>query len=144
MAMTDLVTELVAFLSQDALTIEDVAGFVGPVADDPGVPLPAELDPVLPGVRAARVARYPDSGAPFVLTIEPDAASPTTPRALRPILGDFARALTRREMPTQVVFAPSAGARWAIVVSARLASRAGDLDDVPITSIAFRRDPVTP
>jgi hypothetical protein len=144
MAMTDLVTDLVAFLSRDALTIEDVAGFVGPVADDPGVPLPAELDPMLPGVRAARVARYPDSGEPFVLTIEPDAASPTTPRALRLILGDYARPLTRREMPTAVVFAPSAGARWAIVVIARLASPADNLDDVPITSIAFRRDPVTP
>jgi hypothetical protein len=144
MAMTDLVTDLVRFLSQDALTVEDVAGFVGPVVDDPGAPLPAELDPVLPGVRAARLARYPDSGTPFVLTIEPDAASPTTPRALRPTLGEFERALTRRETPTQVLFAPSAGARWAVVVIARLASEGGDLDDAPITSIAFRRDPVTP
>jgi hypothetical protein len=145
MAITDLIGQLVRSLSQDGLTFEDVSAFVGPVVHDTGVPASATLRPVLPGVRAARLSRYPDSGLPYILTLEPDVASPTTPEALRPMLGDFRRARTDRGMPPEVVFAPASSApRWKVVVIAQLEATGAELGQAPIISIALRRDPVRP
>jgi hypothetical protein len=145
MALTDLIGQLVRTLSRDGLTFDDVAALVGPVVHDAGVPTSATLRPVLPGVRAAQLSRYPDSGLPYVLTLEPDPASPPTPEALRSILGDFQRAPTNRAMPPEVVFAPARSApQWSVVVIAQLEATDGELGRAPITSIAFRRDPVMP
>jgi hypothetical protein len=143
-ALTDLIGEMVRTLSRDGLTFEDVAAIVGPVAQDPGVPASATLQTVLPGVRAAKLSRYPDSGLPYVLTLEPDPASRPTPDALTSILGDYRRAPTDRGMLPKVVFAPEPSApRWNVVVIAQLGTASAAFGQAPITSISFRRDPIT-
>jgi hypothetical protein len=143
-ALTNLILDLVRFLSADDLAVADVAGRVGPVVEDPGGLIPIELRPILPGVRAARLARYPDSGLPYVIELElaPDARPAAA--ALKPILGDYDQARTDRGMPREILFYPPAqGTRWRVAVIAQVESN-GDLENAPITSIAFRRDPVTP
>lgn len=136
-----LVQELVRFLSQNPLSVEDIAAFVGPVTHDPGVPLPIELQPVLTGVRSARLARYPDSGLPYLLTLEFATESQPTLAGLRAVLGDYRRALTGRGMPPELVFFPHVeGKHWQIAVITRLSTH--DVEAAPITSLSFRRDPV--
>lgn len=135
-----VIRQLVDLLAEDALTVEDVVAFVGPLENDPGTPLPIELCPNLFGVRAAELACYPDSGQPYALMIElcPDVR--VAPSMLRAVLGDYRRARTPRGMPMELVFLPrSRGTLWRVVVMAQLEPGAG-MDDGSIASIALRRD----
>ena len=140
-----LIGELVDFLSQDPLTVDDVVGLVGPVVNDPGVPSPMDLQSHLDGIVLARLARYPDSGLPYVLTVGPDPGLRITPTQLVATLGDFRPANTHRGLPPAVVYsAPSPGRRWRVVVTAQVQPDGGVLQDGQITSVALRRDPQTP
>lgn len=143
--MNDLIRELVLFLSRDTLTVEDVAARVGSVARDPGVPMPLELRPVMAGVRSARLSRYPDSGLPYVLTLEPAPDARPTAAALKAALGDYRRAHTGRSRPIEVMFyPPAAGAHWTVVVIAELLPEGDSLDEASVTTLALRRDPPSP
>jgi hypothetical protein len=140
--LTDLVRELVRFLSRDRLGIDDVAERIGPVARDPGIPMPIELRPAVAGVRSARLARYPDSGLPYLLSLEPTPEARPTVAELQAVLGDYRRALTGRGVPPELIFSPPAeGPRWRVVVIVRLEPTAGGLETAPVTEIALRRDP---
>jgi hypothetical protein len=141
-AMIDLIRELVLFLSSDPLTVDEVTARVGGVVHDPGVPMPIELRPALAGVRSAQLARYPDSGLPYVLTLEPAMDSRPSAGALKAVLGTYKRALTGRGMPAELVF-PHAGnaSRWRVVVIVTVDKGGDEMDSARITSIAFRRDP---
>jgi hypothetical protein len=142
--MIDVIRELIHFLSQDLLNVEDVIGQVGPVVHDPGVPMPIELQPDLVGVRAAYLYRYPDNGLPYALTIElaPDAG--LTVAELQQAFGDYERLRTDRGHPPEIIFYPSAvGSGWKVAVIADLQSAAAPLDRQPVTSLSLRRDPVS-
>jgi hypothetical protein len=144
-AVTDLVQELIRFLSQDPLAVSDIAARVGPVEHDPGIPMTIELQPALPGVRSAHLTRYPDSGLPYVLTIEPEPDARPTPAMLKGALGDYRRMLTHFDLPPELIFYPPAeGTHWRVAVIVKLKSDGGDFETAPIISIALRRDPVSP
>jgi hypothetical protein len=140
-ATTDLIRDMVNFLSRDSLTVEDVTARTGRVTNDPGGLIPIEVQSGLPGVHAARVASYPDSGLPYMLDLDlaPD-AWPTV-AAVKGLLGDYQQARTDWDQPRQLLFYPPAeGSRWGVVVIARLEPAAGDVADGRIASISFRRD----
>lgn len=140
-AMAGLIRDMVNFLSRDSLTIEDVTAMTGCVTSDPGGLIPVEMQPVLPGVRTARVARYPDSGLPYMLDLDlaPD-ARPTV-AALKELFGDYRRAPSDWDQARQLLFYPPAeGTRWGIVVIARLEPATGDVAEGLIASVSFRRD----
>lgn len=144
-AMVDMVRELVDFLSQEPLTIDDVIARVGTLVRDPGVPMPIELRPTLVGVRSAKLARYPDSGLPYTLMLEPDSDARPTAAELKTVIGDYHQTLTHSGRPVELVFYPPAGGSpWRVVVLAQLAETDGAIEAVPIDSITFRRDPVAP
>lgn len=144
-AMIDLIRDLIPLLSQEMLTIEDVVARIGPVAHDPGVPMPIDLDSVDASVHSARLSRYPDSGLPYVLTLEPKPNVRPTVAALKSMLGDYRQALTDRGRPIEVVFLPStAGACWKVVVVAELAPNVASLESAAVTRVALRRDPTSP
>lgn len=143
--MNELIRDLISFLSQDTLTVEDVVARIGPVTNDPGIPMSLEMRPTLVGVRSARLARYPDSGVPYLLTLEfaPD-ARPTVAE-LKATFGDYHRARTGRGRPISVIFYPPAiGTHWQVALIAELLSKGDDLDPVPVTTLALRRDPLDP
>ena len=143
-AMPKQIVDMIRFLAQDPLSVAQVAGRVGSVAEDAGGLLPIELRPMIPGVRAARLARYPDSGLPYTLELDlaPDAR--LTVAVLKPLLGDYEETHTDRGMPREIFFHPATkGSHWRVAAVAQLESGGANLEDVPITSIAFRRDPVT-
>jgi hypothetical protein len=140
-ATTGLIRDIVNFLSRDSLTVEDVTARIGRVTNDPGGLIPIEVQPVLPGVHAARVARYPDSGLPYMLDLDLAPGARPTVAALKGLLGDYRRARTDWDQPRQLLFYPPAeGTRWGIVVIARLEPAADDVADGRIASISFRRD----
>jgi hypothetical protein len=144
-AMVDMVQELVHFLSQHPLAIDDVIARVGTLVRDPGAPMPIELRPALVGVRSASLARYPDTGLPYTLTLEPESDARPTPAELKTGLGDYHQTLTHSGRPVELVFYPAAeGSRWRVVVLALLAGANDAIEAAPIASITFRRDPVTP
>jgi hypothetical protein len=143
--MIDVIRELFRFLSQDPLSVEDVIIRVGPVVNDPGMPMPIELKPVLSGVRAANLDRYPDNGLPYVLTIELAPGARVTAAALQQTFGDYRRLHTDRGHPPKIIFYPPAvGSRWTVAVIAKFESAAVSLDHQPVTSLSLRRDPVAP
>lgn len=140
--MIDQLQQLIRFLSQDPLSVADVVARVGPVVSDPGIPQQAELKPSLPGVRAARLGRYPDDGLPYLLVLDlADGARPTA-ATLRTAFGDYKRARTDRGQPAQVLFyPPAAGPRWRVVLLADLGPIEGSLDEAQVTRLSLRRDP---
>lgn len=140
--LIDLIRGLAEFLLPERLTVEDVVRRVGRVADDPGIPMPIELEPMLPGVLAAQLARYPESGLPYVLRISPEPAASPTAGALRAALGTYKRVLTTGEAPSAVAFPPLGDARgWRVVIYATVDTTAGDPDSARATSFSLRRDP---
>ena len=137
--MIDLIRELHQFLSRDSLSIEDVIDRVGPVTNDPGGLLPIELQPVLPGVREANLARNPDDGLPYLLTIATDAHLTTA--ELQAAFGDYKRMRTDRGHPPEIIFNPPAsGTGWKVALLATLQSASEPLDDQQVSSISFRRE----
>lgn len=139
--MIDLIRELHHFLSTDPLSIEDVIARVGPIADDPGGFIPIELQPVLPGVRAAKLARNPTTGLPYVLTIELAPTAQLTIADLRTAFGDYQRVLTDRGRPPEIIFHPPASdSLWKVAILATLQSTSPPLDDQQIGSLSFRRE----
>jgi hypothetical protein len=142
-AMIELVQELISFLSQDTLSVADVVARVGSVLKEPGQQMPIELRPTLAGVWAARLSLDPDSGLPYMLTIEPEPDARPTPAMLKAALGDYRRMPTHFDLPRELMFSPlGKGTRWHVVVFVKLQDAAGSIDDAPATSIAFRRDAV--
>jgi hypothetical protein len=139
MAVIDLIEELVPFLSQDPLTVEDVIARIGSLIEDPGIPMPIRIEPKVHGVQSARLARFPDSGLPYLLILELQADARPSVASLRAIMGDYDRVRTDRGMPREILFSPEAvGRRWRIVVIAQPQS---DEDEAPVNVIFYRRDP---
>jgi len=139
--LIDLVQELVSLLSQDSLTTDEVKARIGSVVRDPGIPLPIELLPSAASVSSARLICDPESGLPYLVTLEPSPGVVITPKALRAIFGDYNRTLTDLEMPPEVVFGPTReGKRWQVVLIAKLELTACVIESARVTSIALRRD----
>ena len=137
--MIDLIRELHLFLSRDPLSIEDVIARVGPVTNDPGGLMPIELQPVLPGVREANLARNPDNGLPYLLTIEPEARLTTSD--LQAVFGDYKRMRTDRGQPPEIIFIPPAsGSAWKVALLATLQTASEPLDEQQVSSLSFRRE----
>ena len=137
--MIDLIEELVRFLSQDPLTVRDVIARIGAVIEDPGIPMPIRIEPNVPGVKSARLARFPDSGLPYLLMLEPEGDARPSVASLTSILGDYDRVHTHRGMPRELIFSPKAiGNHWRVFVIAQ--PQSGE-DDAAVTGISFRRDP---
>ena len=144
-AMIDQLQQLVRFLSQDPLSFADVAARIGPVVSDPGIPQQAELKPSLPGVRAAHLGRYPDTGLPYLLVLDLAEGTRPTAATLRATFGDYKRARTDRGQPAQLLFYPPAeGKTWHVALIADLASVPPSLDDAQVTRVSLRRDPASP
>jgi len=142
-AMLELVRELAMFFGKDNLTVAEVTTRVGAVERDPGIPLPIGLVPAPPGLRSAQLGRYPDSGLPYVLILEPAVASRPTVGSLKVAFGQYKRALTGRGHAKELIFPPLAsGTRWRVVLVVNVEEGASDLDSARITRITFRRDPI--
>ncbi len=143
--MIPLVCALVLLLSRDGLTLDDVVASVGSVEHDPGIPMPIALRPTMPGVLAASLSRYPDSGLPYTLTLAFETDSRPTVEALRLAVGRFSRVPSPRGMPARVQFIPNgAGPAWRVVVIAELAPHDGTLESAPVLEVTLRRDPLLP
>ena len=143
-AMVELVRDFVRFLSSDRLTVDRIVERIGRVEHDPGIPMSIEMNPAVPGVRSAQLVRYPDSGVPYVLKLEPEMEWRPTVGDLKAVLGDFDRALTGRGMPAQLLFQRSQdGTRWKVVVIVTVEPSVGEMDSARVAKIAFRRDPLT-
>ncbi|MEN0130614.1 MAG: hypothetical protein AAGC49_14310 [Brevundimonas sp.] len=139
-ALPGVVAELADALTAD-LTVEDVAQLLGPVENDPGIPLEVVLRPSSALLAAAAVGRFPDSGLPYTVTLRPAAGFVVTPALLAASFGDYRRTPTDRGRPAELVFARrTAGPRWSVVLMIQVESQASDLDDASVTSITLRRD----
>jgi hypothetical protein len=142
--MVEIIQDLIHFLAKNQLTINDAIAKVGPIDHDPGAPMPMRLRSALPGVHVAELARYPDSGLPYVLTLELSPESRVTVGNLKTFLGDYKRTLTHPGMPTELIFpAVASGERWRIAVIVELEPNSTALDSAFITCVALRRDPIT-
>ena len=69
------------------------------------------------GVRAAQVLSYPDTGLPYLVTIEPDDGTAITPAQLRSSFGDFTRESTHFGAPRELIFTGRADTHpWRVVL----------------------------
>jgi hypothetical protein len=140
----DLIRELRELLTHDALDVAQVVAWVGAVTADPGVPMPIELAPRSPLLSAASLGRYPSTGLPYLLTLEPRADLRPRLGALRAAFGPCHAAPTGRGMPFEYVFAPAgAGGAWTVTLVASVA-RDDNGGDGLVSSIALGRDPAAP
>lgn len=130
--------DLVAVLSNE-ITLDDIAGRLGPVARDPGVPLPAELAPREPAVRRVEVGRYPDGGKPY--TVELELASPVPVAALVAAFGAYRQSRTDRGTPREIVFPATGSGPWHVIIVAQLPPGASPIADDATSTVTLRRDP---
>jgi hypothetical protein len=137
-AMTQLIPDLVALLSKD-ITLDDITGRLGPIARDPGVPMPAELAPRDPAVRRVEVGRYPDSGKPY--TVELELASPVPVAALVTAFGVYRQGRTDRGMPREILFPAAGVGPWKVVIVAQLPPGSSPIADGMTSTVTLRRDP---
>lgn len=137
-AMLELIRDLVAFLSND-VSLDDIAGRLGPVAHDPGVPLLAELTPRDPALRRVEVARDRDTGKPS--TVDLELASSVPVAALAAAFGAYHQVRTDRGMPREIVFPPAGAGPWKVVVAAQLPPGASQIADGATSAVILSRDP---
>lgn len=136
--MIQLMHDLVALLSNE-VNVDDIIGRLGPVARDPGVPMPAELAPRDPALRRVEVGRYPDGGKPY--TVELELASPVPVAELVAAFGAYRQSRTDRGLPREIVF-PAAGAGpWQVVIVAQLPPGTSPIADGATSVVTLRRDP---
>jgi hypothetical protein len=134
--------ELTRFFSREALTVADVALHIGPVTADHGDLMPLDLRPIVPGVKAAQLWRYPDTGLPYLLKLEPTADSAPRVSELKASLGKPKRARTDLEAPPAVLFRPAMPeGSWTVIVITELEPGGDELEEATVRSIALRRDP---
>jgi hypothetical protein len=136
--MIHLIHELVALLSND-IAFDDITGRLGPVARDPGVPMPAELTSREPVVRHVEVGRYPDTGKPY--TVELELTAPVTIASLVASFGAYRQNRTDRGTPREIVFPPAGDGPWHVVVLARLPPGSSAIADDATSVVTLRRDP---
>lgn len=136
--MIEWIHDLVALLSSE-ISIDDITGRLGPVARDPGIPMPVELTPHDPAVRRIEVGRYPDSGTPYTLELE--LGSPVPVDALVAALGPYRQSRTDRGRPREIVFPPAGRGPWQVVVVAQLPPGVSPIASDSITIVTLRRDP---
>jgi hypothetical protein len=137
-AMTQLIRDLVALLSKE-IALDDITGRLGPVAGDPGVPMPAELAPRDPAVRRVEVGRSPDSGKPY--TVELELASPVPVAALIAAFGAYRQGRTDRGMPREIMFPAAGVGPWKVVIVAQLPPGTSPIADGVTSTVTLRRDP---
>ena len=90
-SLPGVLLQLIELLAQDDLTVADVVARVGPIARDPGPPLDVELAPVSPELVSATVTRHRQSGAPYLLNIEPAMHERSTLGEWSAVLGSYQR-----------------------------------------------------
>jgi hypothetical protein len=138
--MIALLSELVRFLSREPLTVADVAAKIGPIRHAPEVPFDIELAPSVPGVRGARLSRYPDTGKPYLLELELDSPIPVT--SLQAAFGAPRQACTDRGLPRTVIFyPPGTEPHWTVAVMADVPTGTSAIEDESAGTVALRRDP---
>jgi len=137
-AMIQLIHELIALSSKD-IAIDDITSRLGPIAHDPGVPMPAELTPRDPAVRRVEVGRYPDSGKPYTVELELSSAVPVA--ALVAAFGAYRQGRTDRGMPREIVFPAAGSGPWKVVIVAQLPPGTSPIADGATSTITLRRDP---
>jgi hypothetical protein len=144
MVVIDMLRELVDLLSQDAIGVAAIAAHIGPVAADPGVPMPLDLLPRSAILDSAKLSRYPSSGLPYVLELRFKIGLRPTVAALETASGPPSRALTDRGAPHELVYDTAiSGRRWRVSMIASLPLDQADGASL-VAAIALRRDPVTP
>jgi hypothetical protein len=139
-AFVAVVEELREFLARDGLSMDDVANRIGNSAG--GDPRDAiEVQPRLAGLRTVQVLAYPDTGLPYLVTLEPEDSAMPTPSELQSRFGDYTRQPTHFGAPRELIFTGRTDTGpWRVVLLAE-AEPLPDLNTSPITRITFRRDP---
>jgi hypothetical protein len=139
-ALIAVVEELRTFLAQDNLSMRDVAEWIGhAVGGDPSDRV--EVQPRLAGVSAAQVLSYPETGLPYLVTIEPEDSATTTPAQLRSHFGDFTGLPTHFGAPRELSFTGHRDTQpWRVVVLVTV-EPTRELERGRVTQITFRRDP---
>ncbi|MFP5247379.1 MAG: hypothetical protein ACLGH0_11850 [Thermoanaerobaculia bacterium] len=100
--MIETIRELARFLSGD-VTVDEVIARIGPVIEDPGfLDQPLVLQSNIEGARTVKLARNPESGLPYVLTLRLD--SPLTVAELQQAFGEYRRGRTHMEAPQEYLF----------------------------------------
>ncbi|MCX6243085.1 MAG: hypothetical protein NTU98_00120 [Bacteroidetes bacterium] len=141
-SMIDTLGELVSFLSKDRISVSDVVTQIGINLDDPGVPLPITIKTKIPGIQTVKLARYPDSGLPYVLSIRFEKHAGPTLWNLKSCFGEYRQILTGPEQLPAFIFYPETNQKlWSVGVIAGV-EPGSDVEVSFVSTIDLRRDPV--
>ena len=138
---TEFLQELGAFFARDPLSVQDVIERIGSASADPGIPMAIELRPRIPGIGAAKLWRYPETGSPYLLRLELAAGEPLVVRNVAARFGPYDRSATGPETIPAIVFRRAIGGdRWSVKVLAEYSAGTLPLDDAALISVSLRRD----
>ena len=142
MKLAVLLRQVFQLLGGPKLAVGDVVKLLGPIDTDPGIPVSIRLRPASPDLKSASLSRYPESGVPYLITLEPVPNARPTLHDLQEIFGEYRRGLGSARKIVEFIFYPHVpGAPWQIAVIARLGGPSANFDAEPVRTISFRRDP---
>ena len=139
--MFELISDLVTLMFKDSLRVDEVVAAVGTVVSNPPTPVPIEIKPYSLHIRSAWLARDPESGLPYVLSLKLARQTKITAGELKALLGDFSPVATDRGRQPQIIFhLKRKTISTTIAVVADLDKGSGSIEDTRISEIRFRRD----
>jgi len=105
--------------------------------------MPITLGPPVSGIRAVTLGRYPESGSPYVLTLEFEAGAEPTVAELAAAFGAYERGSSDRGQPIPLHFERQfQGSNWKVALIAEIPPGASGPDRAKVQRVSLRRDPV--
>ena len=139
--IVDLIKKLLNRLSVNELGLGDIVDLIGPVNSGAGTGSQIELHSAHNEIQSATLDLYPETGAPYLLTIKPAGDVLLTVSMLKPFLGEYHKARIDFDKRPIVFFNPqNMGTQWQVVVFVELEFEPAELDSVKVHSLFFRRD----
>lgn len=90
-----------------AIHAQEIVSQIGTVKHDPGAPMSIEVDPSSPNLRSVTIARDPDTGSPFLLTLTPAPAERPALSTLEALFGPCRRVRTGLGAPASCIIDPA-------------------------------------
>ena len=128
-------------LASQPLTVDDVVQHVGPIIENPGSPIPMQLQPTSLFIRSASLAVDRWTGCPYTLELRPHPEYRPTLGDLSDEFGPFVEVRADRGQPKACVFDRILrGDGCSVSILAEMSPTASDVSEARIDALTLRRD----
>jgi hypothetical protein len=119
---------------------EEIAAHIGSVKHDPGIPMSIEIEPRSSKLQSAELARDPESGQPYLLTLVPVPSERRALSSLEALFGPCKRTRPGLGLPASCIIDPAQSYDDCSIALILKYPVAPPGDEVLVHSVTLRRD----